>query len=420
MPTGAPEPEPSASFLVDAAAAQGLQVNQGGFGNQQNTFYLRPRPPVSWPQRVGAVPTLASAYQERAGLRARIEAGLAGTSATVLTQVLAGGGGVGKSQLAASYAAEALRTGVELVVWVNATGTDSVVAAYAQTAARIQAPGADGSDPQADARALLDWLATTERTWLVVLDDITEPERIGRWWPVSHTGAGRVLATTRRREAVLSDGGRTVIEVDVYDETESNAYLTERFRTAGAPQLLDAGAAPLAEALGHLPLALSHAAAYMINESVGCAAYLGLFGDRRSHLDAVMPANTDPSGWNRSIAATLLVALDAAQDCAPVGLALPALRLAAVLDPAGHPDTLWTDPDVSAYLNRYDLLGSGGVTVAQARAAMRLLHRYGLTSHDPQAGPGRYASTRSPRGPPAKPPHRPSWTPPCRPPRTRC
>ncbi|MGW4461777.1 FxSxx-COOH system tetratricopeptide repeat protein [Micromonospora sp. NPDC004704] len=364
-----------------------MQVNQGGVNSQQNNFYVQAGAPVGWPQRVGMVPALASAFQDRAGLRATIETSRTRRSGAVSTQVLTGGGGVGKSQLAAAYAIEAARDGVDLLVWVDASGPDAVVAAYAQTAGRVQAPGGGGSDAVVAARALLDWLATTERTWLIVLDDITEPERIEPWWPTGATGNGRVLATTRRRDAILSDHGRTVIDVDVYDEPESAGYLAERLTAAGAPHLLDTGARPLTTALGHLPLALSHAAAYMVNEAVGCAAYLGLFTDRRSQLDAVLPSTTDSRGWRRSIGATLLVALDAAQACEPIGLALPALRLAAVLDPAGHPDTLWTDAAVVAHLSRHNPAPDRGVTVSRARAAMRLLHRYGLLAHDPRTGP---------------------------------
>jgi hypothetical protein len=33
--------------------------------------------------------------------------------------------------------------------------------------------------------AVLDWLATTRRPWLVVLDDITDPE-VAAWWPHRH------------------------------------------------------------------------------------------------------------------------------------------------------------------------------------------------------------------------------------------
>ncbi|MCO1574148.1 tetratricopeptide repeat protein [Crossiella sp. SN42] len=329
---------------------RGVQVNQGGENTQVNHYHEPPRPDV-WPKRIGAVPVLASAFQDRAAVRARI----AGPAV-----VLSGGGGVGKSQLAASYAIQAIRDGVELVVWVPAARAESVIASYSGAANQVRAAGADGADAERDARAFLDWLSTTERSWLVVLDDL-HPDHLGDWWPVSHTGTGRVLATTRRRDAPLSGGGRAVVDMDVYTPEESATYLTERLGT------FDGTGAELAEALGHLPLALSHAGAYLINEEVSCATYLRLFRDRRSRLGDLMSSGTDTDQYGTQVAVTLLLAVDAAQAVTP--MALPALRFAAVLDPAGHPESLWSSAAVSQYLG-----GDG-------RSAMRLLHRYSLLTH---------------------------------------
>src|SRR5438445_554812 len=82
--------------------------------------------------------------------------------------------------------------------------------------------------------------------------------------------------------------------------------------------------------------------------------------------------------------------VDAAQASDPLGLALPALRLAAVLDPAGHPDNLWDSPAITDYLRTRrtpptgtdQVPGAGAVSPATARAAVRLLHRYSLATHD--------------------------------------
>ncbi|GAA4707761.1 tetratricopeptide repeat protein [Phytohabitans rumicis] len=330
--------------------------------------------------RIGNVPTLASALQPREGLRERVDAARTAGGGVLLTQVLAGGGGVGKSQLAAAYAHQAIHDGVDLVVWINAAGPEAVMAAYAQTAAQVRTPGVTGSDAHADARALLAWLAGTDRRWLIVLDDITDPDQMKDLWPVSHTATGWVLATTRRRDASLSGGGRALVSVDVYGPAESINYLTQRLTAADAASLLDDRVGPLADAMGHLPLALGHAAAYMINEGVDCTGYLTLLIGQRSRLEQLMPQTADTENYGRPIAAALLIALDAAQAAHPVGLAKPALRLAAVLDPAGHPDTLWTAPAVGAYLNQF-------APTADARAALRLLHRYGLVHHEARGGP---------------------------------
>ncbi|MFF7234557.1 tetratricopeptide repeat protein [Streptomyces sioyaensis] len=350
--------------------------------------------PVQWPVRLGSAPALASAFQNRAVVRDRIDQARAINATVVLAQVLSGGGGVGKTQLAAAYAHQALADGVEMVVWVDASETEQVIARYAQAAHCVGAVEAQGAGAGAEerARAFLQWLAATQRSWLVILDDVTEPEAMQPWWPpASVSGQGRVLATTRRHDALLSGGGRSVVNIDTYSAQEANTYLRERLTGAHAAHLLDAQAGELALALGCLPLALSHAAAYMINEDVPCADYLHRFTHSAARLDDLLPRNADTEGYGRKVAAALLLSLDVAQACEPVGLAMPALRLAAVLDPAGHPRSLWTGDTVIRYLRTHgrasaSVGGPAGVGPDQARAALRLLHRYGLLVDDARAG----------------------------------
>ncbi|WP_017238212.1 tetratricopeptide repeat protein [Streptomyces sp. SS] len=339
---------------------------------------------VAWPVEVGPVPALASAFQPRSTLRDRIESARSGGRSVVLTQVLSGGGGFGKTQLAAACATDALTQGVDLVVWASATETQQVITQYAQAAADLRLPGATGQDPEADARALLRWLATTSRRWLVVLDDIAHPAEMNGWWPASRTGTGWVLATTRLNDALLTGGRRTRIDIDVYSPEEADAYLRERLDGDGMGHLLDDRAADLAEALGHLPLALGLAAAHMINEDLTCTAYLRRFTDRRTRLDEALPESADTEGYGRQITVALLLSLDAARAADDSGLAVHALRLVALLDPAGHPHILWTTPYL---LDHLTTSGTSPVTSDQAHSVLRLLHRYALITCDTRAEP---------------------------------
>ncbi|MEU0948328.1 hypothetical protein ABZ379_37420 [Streptomyces canus] len=148
------------------------------------------RPEMEWPLRVGAVPPLASSFLPSTALRAVVETardfgqdvGLG--KATDAGRVLEGEGGVGKSQLAASYY---LRPSADLAVWTTAKGgIAQLVADFAETARRLQAPGAEGENEEADARALLEWLRGTERSWLVVIDDVDDLDAVLPWWPHSY------------------------------------------------------------------------------------------------------------------------------------------------------------------------------------------------------------------------------------------
>jgi hypothetical protein len=74
-------------------------------------------------------------------------------------------------------------------------------------------------------RQRLGLLAVTDKRCLVVLDDLTDPTAMSGLWPAGH---GQVIVTTRRRDAALTGGGRTLIDVDIYTVEEANAYLSER------------------------------------------------------------------------------------------------------------------------------------------------------------------------------------------------
>ncbi|MFC7533585.1 tetratricopeptide repeat protein [Actinoplanes sp. GCM10030250] len=388
-----------------AAVAVGGDVNA-----PITTHYTTTAPPipVRWPVRVGSVPELASAFQPRTGVRDQIRTAREHGVAVVLVQpepasrvrVLSGGGGVGKSQVAAWFAHEAADGGAagpaadggaagpaaDLVIWAGARSQEEIVSAYAQAAHRVQAPGFTGTDVFADARCLLEWLSVTERRWLIVLDDITDPAHLTRWWPPHRTATGWTLATTRLRDATLAGSGRVTVDIDVYRPAESCAYLTERLGIAGKSRLLDGTTAQLAATLGHLPLALSHAAAYLINEDETGSSYLTRFDSGLHRLHDLMPFDADDYG--RPVAVALLLALDAAAAADPAGLARPALALAAVLDPHGHPESLWSTDAVLAYLTAHrDRAPLEPVTADQARKALRLLHRYGLLNHAAQSGP---------------------------------
>ncbi|MEV0425821.1 tetratricopeptide repeat protein [Micromonospora sp. NPDC050495] len=377
-----------------ASADRGGVANPGVIIGDVTTNYHdhRPRPAPVWPVLVGQPPALASAFQPRASLRDSVVAARRHGDDVVLahrdsrgghpgTQVLTGGGGVGKSQLAAWFARQTIDArGTDLVVWVDAASPDQIITGYARAAVRAGVPGADGTDPDADAAALLEWLHTTERSWLVVLDDVGDPGEVARWWPPQRP-SGWTLATTRLHDSALTSSGRQQINVDVYTPAESVAYLSQRLTEARCAHLLDDQVASLTAAVGHLPLALSHAAAYMINQEQGCAAYLADYRSGAQRLADLMPASADPDAYGRPVAVTLLLALDAADRAEPAGLARPALALAALCDPAGHPDALWATPAVTTYLSAHR--DGPPVTGEQARRALRLLHRYGLLTHTP-------------------------------------
>ncbi|MGP8303195.1 hypothetical protein ACTPOK_35730 [Streptomyces inhibens] len=206
----------------------------------------------------------------------------------------------------------------------------------------------------------------------------------------SNTETGRLLTKTRRRDAALSGGNRSAVHVDTFTQREALAYLPDRLTAEDAATLMDEQMVPFIEELGRLPLTLSHAAAYVINEAVSCTEYLRRVTDQESRPDLLLPRQTDTEGYGRPVAAALLLSLNAANSSHPVGLAIPALRVAAFLDPAGRPRTLWGTTALATYLTEHRPGTSQPrptVTVDDTQAVLRQLHRYGLLTDDSDGDP---------------------------------
>ena len=357
------------------------------------------RAPASWPYRVGVVPGQAESFQRR-GVATVLDKTVADGRAVVPCQVLTGTGGVGKTQLAAAYARATWQGGsVDLLAWVIAGSRDAVVAAYAQ--AGVEVAGADPGDPQQAAGRFLTWLETTERRWLLVLDDLADPADLRGLWPPA-SAHGRVLVTTRRRDAVLSGEGRRLIDVGLFTAGEAIAYLTANLaahhRTDQPDQI-----AGLAADLGYLPLALAQAAAYLTDLDLDCARYRERLADRRRTLPDLVPDDSGlPDDHRTALAATWSLSIEQADRLRPAGLSRPMLELASMLDPNGIPQAVLISPPARAYLTRYrtgsagtgsQAAGVGGgspdagprVDAGDAADALRCLSRLSLAELDPAA-----------------------------------
>ncbi|MBO4161535.1 tetratricopeptide repeat protein [Micromonospora antibiotica] len=330
--------------------------------------------------QVGRLPQSASWFQDR---RAQLDlTRVARTGRTaVLTQVLSGMGGVGKTQLAAQFARRLAHTGeLDLLVWITAISRDAILAGYAQAAWQLRLV-----DPTVDleqaAATLLNWCERTDRRWLVVLDNLDTPAHAAGWWPPANRH-GRTIVTTRRRDAVLAAEGRVLVEVGLFSEAEAAGYLHRAIADPG--RLAEAG--QLAADLGHLPLAVAQAAAFIRDRGLDCAGYRRLLTDRRRRLDELVPQpDALPDDHRATVAATWALSIDAADAAAPAGLARPVLNLVALLDPNGVPTTLLTTTAVLAYLT--EARGTGDVVgVDDVGRALHNLHRLNLITHDPHGG----------------------------------
>jgi tetratricopeptide (TPR) repeat protein len=277
----------------------------------------------------------------------------------------------GKTQLAAAYAESLWQSsGLDLLVWIEATSRTSVLSGYA--AATTAATGREQvSSCESVAAQFLSWLSETSRSWLLVLDDLTDPADLDGLWPAGP--AGRVLLTCADPAAVPR--GMQVLPVGLFNSREALSYLTERLSANRGQRL---GAIDLVNAVGFEPVALTQASAVIASSTMSCHNYQDNFVRWREQL-------TESSGAvPLAGAVTWPLSFERATQLAPGGSVQSVLALAALLDGHGIPGTVLTTPAAAGYLADGGEAPAGSET---ARAAVTALERVGLLTVERATAP---------------------------------
>ncbi|WP_155856078.1 tetratricopeptide repeat protein [Cellulomonas sp. URHD0024] len=331
---------------------------------------------------VGRPPSDAASVRARPVLSAMIDEAL--LDRAVSQVLLAGPGGAGKTQLAAAAFHRARARG-GLLVWVPASSRQAVLSAYARVWRAIVNESLDGRvspsagsshahDEETQADLLMAWLRAADRPWLIVLDDLEDPSELDGLWPVGHRGHS--IVTTRRRDAMVIRSAARVVPVGMFSPAESVEYLRSRLTVdpvVGALEPTAAELAALAEALGHFPLALSQAAAFLIDSGMEVSAYRGLVEDDRERLSDLFPRSSPADGHDGTVATTWRLAADRAAALAPPGSVRRTLELVAVLAPTGTPEQVLTSAAACDWV---------GGRPRDVLLALRALHRLSLLDHE--------------------------------------
>jgi len=212
-------------------------------------------------------------------------------SAAMVQVALHNLGGTGKTALAAEYAHR--RAGsYGGVWWARAEGRALLVASLAELAGRLDAKLAEEADQEKAARAALARLGRSAMPFLLVYDNVDQPETLRDLVP---TAGARVLITTRWADWM----GRAVeMRLDLLDDEAAAQFLQKRAGRNDAD-----GAAKLAKALGRLPLALDHAGAY-------CRMTGSSFDAYQQKIDTRIARAPTGASYPASVAATFGLAIE--------------------------------------------------------------------------------------------------------------
>ncbi|WP_406433255.1 tetratricopeptide repeat protein [Streptomyces sp. NBC_00631] len=227
---------------------------------------------------------------------------LPSTGTGIVTQTVRGMGGVGKSTLVLHHAHVHLAAGRGPVWWIEASSPATITTGLSSLATALNPVHAALPLEEAAAWAVA-WLQG--RTgWLLVFDNAEETADLHPY--LGRLTTGQTLVTTRR-DLLWRDLG-TPLRLSTLTPEASVKVLEEitgRHADSDAAEL-----AELAEELGHLPLALQQAGAYLAQTRTTATNYLTQL---RTDPTGVLAASAPGDPHQRTIAQLWSVTLDAIQ-----------------------------------------------------------------------------------------------------------
>ncbi len=202
-------------------------------------------------------------------------------------------GGRGKTQLANEYAHRHADLYPAGILWASADSASALLRDIGDMARQLGLRVPDDAKPEDLSYAWKAWLAGNTG-WLLVLDQADDVAALREVWehvvpPDLSKMPGHVLVTGRDAD-IVHLGFAEPLELDDLTEDEATDFLLRRTKR---PESERGAARALAAELGRLALALEQAAAYIVDQKIGLAAYLDAFRIRRLELLKTRPKTGD-------------------------------------------------------------------------------------------------------------------------------
>ncbi len=252
---------------------------------------------------------------------------------------VSGLGGIGKTQLALTYAHRSYRTVYRTILWVDATRQATLETSYLALARLLQLPKKNEREIDHMVQAVKKWLEDYSY-WLLILDNADDLELARSFLPTKPRG--HVLFTTRSQiVGVIAKQ----IEVKVMEPEEGVSFLLLRSKygteaDALLPSAREA-ANRLAVLLGELPLALDQAGAYIEEAGISFDDYIQKYHQQRSLLlNRYGPLDTKHPEHPETVFVTFEICLQGARELCPE--AVEVLRFCSFLHPEDIPEEVFS------------------------------------------------------------------------------
>ncbi|MFF2801612.1 tetratricopeptide repeat protein, partial [Streptomyces sp. NPDC058051] len=381
VPGAVPEPRGIEASGERSLAARSIGVAVSG---DHARFVSLPPQVVQWAREVEAPPGTANLPGSASGVFVGREDALdllrgkltgAGDAAVTQTGAVHGLGGIGKSTLALHYAVR-FRDTYTLVWWINAETSERIEAGLSGLAGHLCPYWAHTATVEERTAWAVTWLQW-HPGWLLVFDNVEHPEQLRPY--LGSLPGGHHLATSRKATGWHTIG--PTLPLDLLGPVASADLLCRlacNGRTPTPEQREEAEA--LAAELGHLPLALEQAGAYLHQTGKEIGAYRRTLPRMLSkHSEGIDPERTVARVWNQSIDAIhardplAVTLLDAAAWLAPDTISRTLLTsLAAETDEADD-----AVDEALGVLHAYNMITLSGPTISVHRLLQVVLRTAG-------------------------------------------
>lgn len=243
--------------------------------------------------------------------------------------VLHGLGGMGKTEISLEFAHQSM-TRFDSVFWAASETEQKADTSFSQIGVSLDIM------PENNTRArdqVLQWLNNTDTTWLLILDNAPDDDAtfLRGFWPVGKTGS--ILVTTRNARLAREFSVAKHHLLEPIDEDASVRILTDQLPGMKTTDL-EMQAREVSRQLGHLPLALSQIAGYLIESGCDLVGFLKIYNDFQNRTDLHSISNPgSTTGYHHNLSTVWAVTLSLLQRKSAT--ALQTLSILAFLDPDG-------------------------------------------------------------------------------------